>query len=56
MKELFLYFRENEDSWDLHVRDALLEKCNKDGAKILHIHVDGKSVEVIHTCLVDLPI
>jgi len=37
--------KENEDSWDLHVRDALLEKCNKDGAKILHIHVDGKSVE-----------
>ncbi|XP_065058607.1 inner nuclear membrane protein Man1-like [Rhopilema esculentum] len=36
---------EKEEGWERHVRDALLEKCNDGGARILHVYVDVKSSE-----------
>ncbi|XP_065669546.1 uncharacterized protein LOC100215426 isoform X2 [Hydra vulgaris] len=36
---------EREEDWVKKVEDAVLEKCENDGARILHIHVDINSKE-----------
>ena len=36
---------EKDDKWIKHVENAVLEKCNQDGAQILHIFVDKTSKE-----------
>lgn len=38
-------FSEEGDDWDVHIEDAILEKC-KNINGILHIHVDKSSKEV----------
>ena len=47
---LFRFREQDEGPWDRHVQDALIEKCNENGAKILHVYVDTKSAEVSRSC------
>lgn len=48
---LHLSCSEKGKVWITKVTDAILEKCNKDGAQILHIFVDDQSKEVCRSIL-----
>lgn len=40
--DLFFYFSESNPSWDIEIRDDVIEECNKHGG-VLHVYVDKAS-------------